>query len=330
VDVTVEYEVRQAHKADHEAVAAFTRDTWEERGGGDYIPRVFEEWVETDGPRQRTLVADVVGEDDPGKAIAGVVQGVLLSDHEAWGQGIRVNPDYRGQGVGTEMTHAVFDWAREGGATVVRNMVFSWNGAGLGQSRAVGYRPATEFRWIHPEPDPDGLGSRPDLADSPASVTGDPTAAWSFWRDSDACEHLRGLGLSTEETWALSELTRGDLERLADDTAVFAVESPRGLRGMAYRTRTYDRENDDGDTETWAEYGVGAWSDLAGAHELCSAVARDAADLGADRTRVLVPETAQAVTDAAFLELDFSEEPDFVLAADLTADYREGSHLDGQ
>jgi hypothetical protein len=194
----------------------------------------------------------------------------------------------------------------------------------------VGYRPATEFRWIHPEPDPDGVAARPGAADPEATVTADATAAWSFWADSDARDHLRGLGLSTEETWALAELTPADLERLADETAVLAVESPRGLRGMAYRTRTYDRENDDGDTETWAEYGVGAWSDLTGAHALCSAVARDADGIGADRTRVLVPETPRAVTDAAYLGVDFSEEPDFVLAADLTADYRERAHLDGQ
>jgi GNAT superfamily N-acetyltransferase len=325
-----DYEVRQARLDDYEAVAAFTEDTWSDRDSGDYIPRVFEEWVETDGPRQRTLVADVAGESGPERSVAGVVQGVLLSEYEGWGQGIRVNPAYRGEGVGTAMTHELFDWAREAGATVVRNMVFSWNAAGLGQSRAVGYRPATEFRWIHPEPDGDAVTGPEDVASSIDGVQVDSDAAWSFWADSDARDHLAGLALSTEETWALSELTRADLERLAEDTAVFAVESPRGLRGMAYRTRTYDRENDDGETETWAEYGVGAWSDLAGAHALCSAVARDAYDVGADRTRVLVPETPRAVTDAAYLGVEFSEEPDFVLAADLTAHYRERAHLDGQ
>jgi GNAT superfamily N-acetyltransferase len=323
-----EYEVRRARADDHEAVAAFTRDTWADRESTDYLPDVFPEWVETDGPRQRTLVADVAGADDPDRAVAGVVQGVLLSDHEAWGQGIRVNPAYRGAGVATRLTHAVFDWARERGATVVRNMVFSWNATGLGHSRWVGYRPATEFRWAHPDPDPDGIPARRGVDDGDTATVGDPAAAWRCFRDSEAADHLQGLALSTEESWALAELTPADLGWAADETAVVAVESPAGLRGASYRVRTYDRETDDG-VETWAEYGVGAWTDLTGAHGLFSAIARDAHAVGADRTRVLIPETPRHVTDAVYLRVGVSDEPDFVLAADLTADYREGAHLRG-
>ena len=74
-------EVRRARHGDREAVVDFTEDTWPELDG-DYIPRVFEEWVDTDGPEQRTLVATVDGRP------VGVLQVVLLSDHEAWAQGM--------------------------------------------------------------------------------------------------------------------------------------------------------------------------------------------------------------------------------------------------
>ena len=77
MDVTVDVAVRQARPGDRETVAAFTEDTFPELGG-DYIPDVFEEWVGTDGPDQRTLVAVV--DDRP----VGICQAVLLSDHEAW------------------------------------------------------------------------------------------------------------------------------------------------------------------------------------------------------------------------------------------------------
>lgn len=308
------FTVRQARMDDHEQVTAFTEDTWE---GGDYIPDVFPEWVETDGPTQRTLVAEVDGED----ALAGIVSIVLVSETEAWGQGLRVNPDYRGHGISTKMTLEGFDWARSQGATVIRNMVFSWNGAGLGQSRHVGYRPTTEFRWVHPEPGTDGIDARP-RADEDLDATHDPDVAWRYWADSDARDHLRGLGLTTKESWALSEITREDLHRIADDTAVFAVESDDGARGMAYRTRTYERGGDEEEPTKWAEYGVGAWEDLSAGRELLSAVAADAAAVDAEKTRVLVPETCRYVSDAAYLRVDIAEEPDFVLAADLTADYR--------
>ena len=331
-----EVEVRQARPADEESVVAFTRNTWDDREAGDYLPRVFGDWVESDGPRQRTFVADVGGRDDPETAVAGVVQTTLLDDGEAWAQGMRVNPRYRGQGVSRLLTHAGFDWAREQGATAVRIMVFSWNRAGLGSARSSGYEPTAEFRWVHPEPSPDGLAARSGASDDSLTVTTDPGVAWRAWQGSDADERLSGLALSTAETWALSELTAGRLSESTDDAGeglgrVIAVRGPSGARAMTYRTRTYERSGDgDGDDEpeTWAEYGVGAWADLAGARALLSAVARDAAALGADRTRVLVPETARAVSDAAYLQVDIANEPDFVLSADLTADYRDRGHFD--
>ena len=138
--------IREARPDDYEGVAAFTRETWADREGGDYIPEIYHEWITGDGDRRRTFLAD------SGDDVAGICQGVLLSDHEAWAQGMRVNPDYRGEGLSTQLNDALFGWARERGATVVRNMVFSWNAAGLGGSRAVGFAPLREFRWAHPEP----------------------------------------------------------------------------------------------------------------------------------------------------------------------------------
>lgn len=292
--------VRQATLDDYDAVVGFTEDTWPEHGG-DYIPRVFESWVESDGPAQRTFVLDA------GDELAGLCQGVLLSEHEAWAQGMRVNPAYRGQGVSPQLTYAVFDWARERGASVCRNMVFSWNTPGLGQSRAVGFEPATEFRWATPEPDAD--------ADSPLPVTSDPDAAWSFLRRNAGFTHLQGLALDSEETYAVSELTR---ERLREAPAVFTVQDDDGTHAAAFRVRTVsDGEEREGDTH--AEYGIGAWDSVESARSLLAAVARDAADLSADETRVLIPETARFVSDAAYACGSISEEPDFVLEKDLSA-----------
>ncbi|WP_254546496.1 GNAT family N-acetyltransferase [Halomarina pelagica] len=302
-------EVRRARAEDREAVVAFTADTWPDRGAGDYIQHVFDDWIAGDGDDQRTFVLDVEGE------VAGICQGVLLSPTEAWAQGMRVNPDFRGRGVSVDLTRAVFDWAAAAGATVCRNMVFSWNVAGLGQSRAAGFEPETEFRWVHPEPDVDAT---PDHGDH--RVVADADAAWTYWTDSPAREHLHGLGLDPDESWALSEVTRERLRRAADDGGLFAVQGgdDGGTRAMAYRSRTYERPNEAGEAETWAEYGVGAWATHDHARALFAAVAADAAALGADRTRVLVPETVEAVSDAAYARVAVSDEPDFVLAADLT------------
>jgi GNAT superfamily N-acetyltransferase len=294
--------VRQARADDREAVVGFTADTWPEHGD-DYIPRVFDEWVATDGPTQRTFVAAVDG------SLAGICQGVLLSDHEAWAQGMRVAPDHRGRGVSPELTRAVFDWARERGATVCRNMVFSWNAPGLGQSRSVGFEPRTEFRWATPEPDADATG--PD----DLRVVESPDAAWTAWQRAEGRDRLAGLALDDEESWALAELTR---ERLHDADRTLAVRDDDGVRGMTVRVRQGETGSEDGTTETYAAYGVGVWDDIEAARALFAAVARDAAGLGVDRTRVLIPESARHVSDAAYARAGFSDEPDFVLEKDLT------------
>jgi len=307
----LELTVRQAELDDYEDVAAFTSDTWaDRRGDGDYIPRVFEDWVESDDESQRTFVADT------GDDVAGLVQLVRLSDHEAWAQGMRANPEYRGSGVGLQLIHAGFDWASDRGATVARNMVFSWNVMGLGHSRAAGFAPATEFRWVHPTPDADASPSR--------RVTDDVNAAWRYWQDSHARDRLRGLALHTEESWALAELTRDRLTAARDerDGLLVVQDDAAGTEGFTFRTRTYEREDEDGVERTWAEYGVAGWTDRDAAEDLLAAVARDAASVGADRTRVLIPEDVEMVSDVAVTRTEVGDEPDFVMAADLTSDYR--------
>ncbi|MGM0397671.1 MAG: N-acetyltransferase family protein [Halobacteriota archaeon] len=299
--------LRQARHDDRDAVVAFTRDTWQERDGSDYIPDVFEQWIETDGERQRTTVAVDAG--DP----VGIVQTVHLTEHEAWQQGMRVHPDYRGEGVAIDLAHAGFDWARERGATVARNMVFSWNEGGLGLSRMAGYDPGPEFRWAHPDPDPD--------AELTGRVTNDLNAAWGFWQDAAARDTLDGLGLHYDETWALAAVSRDVLERARDAESLLVVDDD-GTTGMTYRTRVSEREAEKG-VETWAEYGAAAWTDADAAAALLAAVARDAAAVGADRIRVLIPETTRAVSDVAANRVDVSDDPDFVFRADLTRPYRD-------
>jgi len=332
--------VREARPADADAVAAFTRDTWGERHD-DYIPRVFPEWAASDDPDRATFVATLPADavaagglddreagdtlvegdgsgaaapDEP-EAVVGCIQGVLLSEWEAWGQGIRVDPAARGFGVGTALSEAVLDWARDRGARACRNMVFSWNIMGLGQSRAVGFDPATEFRFAEPDPDPDAVDT---AATEPAPVADpDPNAAWAFWSDSDARDHLRGLALDPDESWACSELTRGRLATAADENRLLGVAGSDALAGFAVRTRVTEREAD-GETTRTATYGVAAWRDVEAAGALYDAIAADAAAVDADAARVLIPETVEHVSDTGANRVPVATEPDFVMSADLT------------
>jgi GNAT superfamily N-acetyltransferase len=294
----VDLTIRPARIDDHEAVAAFTRETWPDREMDDYLPGTFREWAASDDDARRTLVAD-----DGGRAV-GVIQGVELSNWESWVQGLRVHPDYRDRGLARRLTDDVLTWARSRGATVCRNLVFSWNVASLGLARDRGFEPATEFRWATVEADAD--------ADPVLSVTADPDAGWAFWTDCDARKHLRGLAIHPSRAWTLSELRPADLARAAEADGLFVV-GERGTRGLGLRNRAFEADGD-----RWTEHAVGAWADLDAARALIDAAARDAARLDADRARLLIPETARFVTDAAAARADVSGDPDFVLAADLT------------
>jgi GNAT superfamily N-acetyltransferase len=299
--------VRQATAEDYDDVAAFTSGIWADRGG-DYIPDVYHDWIADDGADQRTFVVDA------GDDVAGIAQGVLLSDHEAWVQGMRSNPDFRGEGISTMLNHAAFDWAAERGATVARNLVYSWNEAGLGASRAGGFDPGIEFRWAQPAPDADARAA----LDTDATISADPDAAWTYWQASEGRNVLGGLAFDRGETYALSELTRETLHEAADETALFAVSANDGT-AMAYRNRDYTREDDDGNEVTYAEYGASTWNSMAAVRALFAAISEDAACIGADETRVLIPETPRHVSDAAYGRASLSDEPKFVLEADLTS-----------
>lgn len=291
MDVTV----RPARPDDVEPVLAAVGDTWADHGG-DYLPRVLERWVASPDPDDETLVAERDG------APVGVVRVVRLTSTEAWCGGLRVHPEYRGRGVARRLTGRAFAWARERGADVARVLVFSWNGPGLGAARGLGFEPVAEVRTVHPEPAAD-TGD-----DAGASVE----AAWAFWRSSAACAALDGLGLARGEPWALAELTREDVAAAAADGGLVTV-GDGDLRAVAVST---GESTVDG--ERRADYGAAAWTDRASAAALLGRVGAVAAAAGADRTRLLVPETARAVSDAAAAGVGIDDAPLFVLAADLS------------
>lgn len=300
-------DVRQARLDDHDAVAAFTEDTWSDRDVGDYIPNVFPTWVESDGPDQRTVVATV--DDEP----VGVCQALLLTDDEAWLQGMRVHPDHRGADHGQAMVEGLCSWSRQQGATVARNLVFGWNAAGMGQSRALGFEPVTACRWARLGDPSDGQVELDDYR-----VVDDADAVWRFWTHSDARTALSGLVRASDQRWALSEWTRTRLETMGSDGRVFALIDDGAKPGASTRAIAAHIETRTADDETVAEYAVGAWTDADAASALFDTVRADAADCGAETARVLIPDTPQFVSDAATSRCGIGDTGCYVFAADLT------------
>ncbi len=108
--------IRSARPEDRDPILAFSRETW---SWGDYIPYVWDEWLQD--PAGRILVATLDGQP------VGMVYMRMLTTRDAWLQGLRVAPQFRRQGIAGELNQAVFVEAMRRGAQYIRLVVESDN-----------------------------------------------------------------------------------------------------------------------------------------------------------------------------------------------------------
>lgn len=119
-------EIRKALASDRETILAFCTQTWE---WGDYIDLTWEEWLLN--PAGQLLVATSANEP------IGVVHLEMLDQTEAWLEGLRVNPEYRQQGIGRLLSEAAMGVAMQRGATTVRLAAASHNTASIALSESM-------------------------------------------------------------------------------------------------------------------------------------------------------------------------------------------------
>jgi ribosomal protein S18 acetylase RimI-like enzyme len=126
--------VRLARPEDREPVLAFCGRTFE---WGDYIGDVWDRWV--DDPAGPLLVAVFGGE------VVGTGKVTMISGTEAWLEGLRVNPAFRGQGLAQAMYEAAETAALKRWAKVARYAAFSSNTTIHHLSERFGYRRVARF-----------------------------------------------------------------------------------------------------------------------------------------------------------------------------------------
>lgn len=250
--------VRLAKVEDRDAVLAFASATWD---GWDYIPNAWSAWLDaTDGA---FLVAEV------GKPVGGIGEGLIdadgnpvevgqpiaitrvamVSDDEAWLEGIRVDPRVRGLGVAADLQVAELHWVAAQRAVIVR---YATGGENLG-SHKLGARDGInllarfrDWRWsasgsaADDEDDPSAFdpqvrveatarrrmvlkrlaeagmvasAERDDVADLWRRLTDDPTFA-------------AGFRLFEARSWAMAELTEALFRRHIERGEVIVGREP--------------------------------------------------------------------------------------------------------
>ncbi len=197
--------IRSARASDHEAVAAFTRNTFD---WGDYVPDAFSEWLHDADSRV------VVAVDDGDVAVA-LSRARLLSPREAWFHGARVHPEWRGRGIAGDMARTLGDWADSAGADVARLLVEDRNESSRRHVVKIGFRPVAHFsRCTRPvgeaSPLPAGNGGRSASARTaprPAKSL-EAESAFASWSLGELGRLSRGL---FARGWSFRRLAAEDL-----------------------------------------------------------------------------------------------------------------------
>ena len=105
----MDYEIRKARDGDLDAVLAFCRRIWPER---DYSERTWSDWQ--DNPKRMVWIAQ--RERKP----IGIVRGEVLSSHEAWMEGLRVDPQVHSLGIGGALWRTLSNELKQIGMTAIR------------------------------------------------------------------------------------------------------------------------------------------------------------------------------------------------------------------
>jgi GNAT superfamily N-acetyltransferase len=224
----MQIEVRPARAEDKEAVLAFTAHTWEDEEG-DYIYMVWDRWLRDRHGRMFVTTAD-------GQPVS-VVHVALQSRTEAWFEGMRVDPNFRRQGIAAQVQKACLAYAREQGRRVARLATGAENYASQSLTEQGGFRRVATFRHYLAPASPEAIaGVRPATAE-------DLPAILDLWRASTARQAAANL---VPHGWSWQEMTEARLRRIVtgrksprnDSQALVTASTAGEVSGVALcRTR---------------------------------------------------------------------------------------------
>lgn len=134
-------EVRSAQAEDKDIVLAFCTHTWD---WGDYIDRVWDEWLVD--PHGELFVAVTDGRP------TGVAHLRMINATDAWLEGLRVDPNYRQQGIAKALNISMLEAAMQKGATNARLVTESTNTGAIHMMDTIYMRHVASFTPFHVNP----------------------------------------------------------------------------------------------------------------------------------------------------------------------------------
>ncbi|GAB4569368.1 MAG: hypothetical protein Kow0077_01770 [Anaerolineae bacterium] len=263
------FKIRPVTQADRSAVEAIAAGTWE---GHDYLPDVFDAWLE----------------DSAGYFFAGELEGRVVAvarlahfgGDQWWMEGLRVDPSFRGLGIGRIMHHYVVRYSRRFAPGIVRFSTGSGNAAVVKMAAETGFRQVARFAAYGAAAD-DQIATGQLVKLGP----GDIDRAWSRLV---ALPHYAAAQRTLEDRWRFLPLTPDLLRDRLAEGQVWGWMRPDGqtLAGLVVldAPRTKEQVDVDGQVTEHRHLVVGFADAL---HDEFGAMARSlrglAASAGMDR-----------------------------------------------
>lgn len=126
--------IRRGKPEDNQQIQALLSNVWED----DYVPHMWLDWVNS--PDQGiVLVAEDQG------TIVGTTYVAFCPGNACWFQALRVHPDSRRKGVGSQLTKAGIEESKQAGRKVIYLGIVEDNTASLKMTESLGFKKISQF-----------------------------------------------------------------------------------------------------------------------------------------------------------------------------------------
>ncbi len=273
---TGELEVRPARAEDRDAVLAFC-----DRIGGeqDYVRWVWEDWLREEREGRGTLLVGVLD----GRSV-GIIHMRMLSEDEAWIEGIRVDPDVQRRGIARVLTSKAMVAARERGAAVVRLFVDAGNVASQGLVARFGFTRVAEVVY-YSAPALEGAPRADDGARLVTAGEDDFERIWAWLEQSNLTPFNGGVEIAD---WAARAVTEPVLRAHLAAGEVWLLQGQGTIQALAIATGTAGAaEGEDDESTLEVQYLDGASE---GIGRLALSLRRVAAERGLAQVELWLPD----------------------------------------
>jgi GNAT superfamily N-acetyltransferase len=254
--------VRPARNEDKIAVLTFCQHTWEDQE--DYIAQVWDRWM-ADCTGQ-ILVAEVNGRP------AAMTRVVQLSRHEGWWEALRVDPQYRRQGLVRQLDPAIDHYFQTRGIATVRCCVARWNSGVPDLIGRQGYVPIADYQQ-HSAPAVDApLKQLTQLSESEVETV------WQFIGERHSAPPLF---VSRGAKW--QQLTIEQIQERLRDGNIWGYWQQQELQGLMVQSHL-----ESADSSLWVGYLEGTAPDLP---DLLQEIKQLASHLGYPTASGFLPKT---------------------------------------